>query len=1032
MSELLRESPLERTVFRFLGAGARAALLERFTPCRFAFGDVVVRQGEEADAYYVMTEGRARVLRTTETGEEISLRVLRTGDEFGEAALSPGGARSATVRCSSRVEVLRLERTAFLALAHENPAIRHAVEIAARFKTLHGFLYEFSNFGRLSAPCVQRLVESLEPEPRARGEVFLREGDPPGPMYVIQQGRVRLFTTRGGREHNLAFRREGEFFGEMSALSGTPRSASAEATTDTVLLALRPQAVNRLREEFPDLGRLLEERIAQYRSDEAARVPLDFATEMLPADASVENKVGLDLEDETPAPGPDAAAVKVPRLRRRFRSFPYVAQIDEMDCAAAALAMVCRHHGRKVALPRIRELCQTSTDGTSLKAICHAARELGLAARAAKVSAREIDGLPLPAIAHWEGNHWVVVHAVDRGHVHVADPAQGLRKIDRRAFLERWTGYAALFDYTTAFEHAPEGRPALSWIWPFFGRHRAVLVKVLLLAGVVSALQLVLPLLTQTVIDSVIVGKDVSLLATIMLGIGAALVFMVLASVVQQYLLAYAAVRIDSAILDFLTRRLLALPMRYFQTRRTGDIQRRLDGAEQIRELVVQHGIGSVLAIVLLLGCLGLMFAYSATLALAFLAVAPLYGVLVWLSVRFLKPILADLEASRGRYRAHQIDAIKGIEAVKAASAEGAFRDAMLSQFLSVTRQMFRGTFFFMGYDSAIQTLSVVATALFLWVGARQVLSGAMSVGGFVAFNTLAMMANASILRLLQSWEKALSASVLLHRLEDVVAQEPEQGSDHARLRPVPSLEGRIELRGVGFRYGGPESPRILQDVTLDVPAGQSLALVGRSGCGKTTLVKLVAGLLEPTEGTILFDRMDLATLDHAALRRHVGIVLQENHVFDGSIRDNIAFGDPDPDLGRVLWAARMANAHEFVMRLPLGYETRVGESGLALSGGQKQRVVIARALYADPAVLIFDEATSALDSESERAIQESMGQLLAGRTSLVIAHRLSTIRDADRIVVLERGKIAEEGTHDELMALRGLYFHLSSQQATG
>jgi ABC-type bacteriocin/lantibiotic exporter with double-glycine peptidase domain len=290
-------------------------------------------------------------------------------------------------------------------------------------------------------------------------------------------------------------------------------------------------------------------------------------------------------------------------------------------------------------------------------------------------------------------------------------------------------------------------------------------------------------------------------------------------------------------------------------------------------------------------------------------------------------------------------------------------------------------------------------------------------------------MAYAAILRTLGIWDQWQWIAVLLDRLNDIFEPEPEQGSDRSRLIPVHSLEGHIELRGVGFKYGGPEAPDILKGISIEFVPGKVIAIVGRSGSGKTTLVKLLASLIEPTAGTILFDRRDLKDLNFRDVRRQIGIVLQDNHIFSESITRNIAFGDPEPDFDRVLWCAQVANAHDFIMRMPMGYETSIGETGIALSGGQKQRVAIARALYTDPPILIFDEATSALDTESERAIQDNLSRMMVGRTCIVIAHRLSTIREADMIVVLEKGEIVETGTHDELMARRGLYFHLSSQQ---
>jgi HlyB family type I secretion system ABC transporter len=1029
---LLRRSSL----FQFLPEEHFEQLRPLLQEESYEFGDLLVRQGDPADSFYVLLKGRARVVKADQSGNEFALATLKPGDSFGEAALSEGGTRTATVRCSTAVEALRLDRADFLQLAEETPELKHYIEMTARHRALHGFLYEFSNFGRLPVPALRSLVEKLTPVEVAKGEAIIRQGDAPGAMFILAKGRARAFHSDNGTEHNLAFYRDGDFFGELSILNGSPRAASVEAFSDCRLLALEPDAVRDLKRHYPEFGKLMEERLAQYQVKTEARVPLDFTTEMLPAEVAAHDKIGLDGDKATPAPaaaeGEDPFAEESGLFRKskkRIKRLEHIEQIDEMDCGAASLGMICRHFGRKVSLSRIRQLCHTSTDGTSLKALSRAATELGLAARALKVSLRNLPFMPLPAIIHWEGNHWMVLYDVTETYVKVGDPARGLRRIPRKEFEQNWSGYAALFDYTVAFESAPESKPGLAWILPFLAKFRTLFLQVMLLAIAITFLELLFPIFTEMVVDKVIVEKNISLLKTILLGMGAAVFFVQASSLAQEYLLSFAAVRLDTAILDYLSRQMLSLPMSYFTSRRTGDIQRRLDGARQVRQFAVQHGIGAILALVQLVGALSLMALYSPSLMFAFLATTPLYGGLMYFSQKVLRPLFAGVEESQGKYSSHQIDAIKGIEAVKAASAENVFRDMMLNEFLSVSRKIFRSSFIVMTYDSVLQTIGMISTAIFLWVGANQVMSGALSIGGFVAFSSLTAMAYSGILRTLGVWDNMQFATVLLNRLNDIFEQEPEQGRDRSQLIPVHSLEGRIELRGVSFKYGGPEAPNILTDITLDIAPGRMVAFVGRSGCGKTTLIKLIAGLLEPTEGTILFDQTDLKTLNYRDVRRHIGMVLQENHIFNESIARNIAFGDAEPDLDRVLAAAQAAAAHDFVMRLPLGYETKIGESGLALSGGQKQRIAIARAIYNNPPVLIFDEATSALDTESERAIQDNLGRLTAGRTTIVIAHRLSTIREADSIVVLEKGMVAEVGNHDQLMAQRGLYFYLSSQQ---
>ena len=435
--------------------------------------------------------------------------------------------------------------------------------------------------------------------------------------------------------------------------------------------------------------------------------------------------------------------------------------------------------------------------------------------------------------------------------------------------------------------------------------------------------------------------------------------------------------------------------MSYFATRRTGDIQRRLEGMQQVREFLVQQGVGALSAAVQLVATLTMMSIYSPRLTLVFLATAPLYGALMYFSAKFLRPLLDKLEDSYGKYHSHQIDAIKGIETVKSMAAEGTFRELMLGQFNAVARRRFNADFTMMSYDGVVQMVAFLSVALFLFVGARLVMDGELTIGGLVAFNSLVALANAPIVNLLSSWDGLQYAQLLLNRLNDVFEPEPEQGVDRSKLLPVRSLEGRVAFQNMGFRYGGPESPAILEGISLDVPAGKMVAIVGRSGSGKTTLIKCLAGLLEPTEGTIRYDGVELKTLNYRDLRRQVGFVLQENYLFNDTIARNIAFGDNEPDMDAVIWASRVANAHEFVERLPLGYETKVGESGLAISGGQRQRVAIARAVYHRPPILVFDEATSALDT-GERARGEGEPRA-AARGPDVVRHRASPEHRARR-----------------------------------
>jgi ATP-binding cassette subfamily B protein len=1011
----------------------RALVQDSFEHVSFRFGGVIVSEGDPADAYWVVLEGRARAVKIGEHGEEVTLNTLGPGDSFGEVSLLSDATRSATVRASSQVEALRLDRSVFAALVRAHPTIRAALERQVRTHRIRDLLRVRSAFAGLPDDALSRLVSGLRPVEVGAGELVVRQGDPAGGMYVVADGRLRVHISQNGAEREVGLLRVGDVFGEVSLFDSSPRTATVQAETDASLLELEPDVFADLLAQQPPFRERVAERVAAYHFRDRARVPPDVSRELLPADAT---DGAAAVDDGAAAPPLQEAAVEgvvaepgFSRPARRIRRFPHVWQVDEADCGAACLAMVCRHFGRNVSLARVRDAVRTGTDGTSLRGIARGAEALGLHTATVKASKSRLEELPLPAIVHWDGNHWVVLYDVGPGRVSVADPAKGLRRLRRDEFLEKWSGYAASMAYGEGLQDQPVARANLRWFLQLFHPHRAKLVVALCLALVAAGLEMSIPALGGLIINKVVAHRDLGTLDVIVLAMLGAIALTIAATVIQRYLLASTTVSIDSDALDSLTQRLLALPMSYFQARRTGDIERRLSGLRQVRQFIVQSGVQAITAAAQVVIAVALMVAYNRLLALVYLASIPIYALLMRYSARRVRPVLDTLEESYGRYQSRQIDAIKGIETVKALGAETSLRTLMVNQWRELARGRFRADFTVMVYQGGIQLVTFLSLALFLWIGALEVLAGHLSIGGLVAFNALVVLANGPLLVLLTVWDQLQYSSILLARLNDILEHEPEQGSDHSGLLTLPELGGEIAFHNVSFTYGGGTGAPILEAIDLRIEPGTTVAIVGRSGSGKTSLIKCLAGLLEPTGGTITYDGHDVRALDHRWLRRQIGFVLQENHLFEETIARNIAFGEERPDMERVAWAARLSAAHEFIKRLPLGYETKIGESGLLLSGGQRQRIAIARAVYTRPPVLIFDEATSALDSESERLVQENMDRLFDGRTSIVIAHRLSTVRNADRIVVLDQGRIVEQGTHDELIANEGLYYYLTSQQ---
>lgn len=1022
-------------IMQLLPASLRELLIGSFEVRSYGFGEYLVVEGEEADAFYVLITGLARVVTTGPDGSETTLGLVRPGESFGERALLEGVPRTASVRASCPVTAARLDRSVFNSVVRLHPKVAEVLAQQGRARRLQGFLRQHPAFAALAQDTVGMLLRQAREVNLAAGQRFLTAGEPASTWWVVEAGRLTVFTSVPARR-DLRYLRTGDIFGEIALLTGGARTASVEATTEVTLLEFPGETFDILLEN-PRFRARIDERLAMYAH--AARPPVDLpsaearaatvagpgAGAAAPSDKGLrecELTKGVELADE-PA---QAQPWKPPRR------FPWARQIDEADCGAACVAMVCRAFGHRVSMTFIRSAVGTSEQGTTLRGIQRGGEKAGLEIRALKSSVGRLDALTLPAILHWEGNHWVVLYRVEHDRVRIADPAAGPRTVPMPEVAEKWSGYVATARPTPRLTAAPRDRLRVAWLLPFLAPQRRRIAVAIAMALVAAGAEMVPPIMSKNVIDAIQAHRGAGWVNEL-IGIMFALVMLSLgASLLQRRTLARASVDLDSASLDFVTGRLLGLPLEYFEARQTGDIERRLNGLRQLRQLFVQNAPGALAGAVQLVVTLAIMFSFSWVIGLAFLGTAPAYAALMRMSAKRLRPTIDGMEEAYARHASKQIDAIKGIEAIKTAGAEPGMQRRILAEFTRLADKVFASDFVFMSYGAAVQLTGFVIFVLFLWVSALLAISGTLSVGQVVAVNSLVLLANGPIFALLSLWDQMQIATVLLRRLQDVLEQDAEQaGSAVALLLPVRSLEGRLAFERVGLCYGDAPDRPVLDGVSFELQPGMSLGLVGRSGSGKSSLLRCLAGLLTPTSGRILYDGVDLRELRWNELRRRIGYVLQEPYLFSDSIAHNIALGEADPDWDRIYRAAEIADAAEFIQHLPLGYLTKVGDSGLRLSTGQAQRLAIARALYHEPPVLLFDEATSALDTESERTVKENLDRVMANRTAVIVAHRLSTVRDADVIGVLDHGQLIEWGSHEELMAREGLYFHLNMVQVS-
>lgn len=698
-----------------------------------------------------------------------------------------------------------------------------------------------------------------------------------------------------------------------------------------------------------------------------------------------------------------------------------------LDTGLSCITMLARFHGIPVEPAQLVHEFGGDGDAFGMAEILLAARKLGLKARKVVGSVERLASMPLPAIALARNGSFFVVARADADRVLIHDPLSERPLIlGREEFVARWSGELLLFASRASIA-GELARFDFSWFVPAIVKYRRLLGEVLLVSFVLNLFALVTPLFFQVVMDKVLVHRGLMTLDVIAIGLLAVSLFEVVLSGLRTYVFAHTTSRIDVELGARLFRHLVALPLSYFQARRVGDSVARVRELENIRSFLTGNALTVVLDVLFSVVFIAVMLFYSGWLTLIVLASLPLYVTISVLITPLLRARLHEKFNRGAENQAFLVESVSGIDTLKSMAVEPQMTRRWDNQLAGYVSASFRANTLSTVAHEGVNLVGKLVTVGTLWLGARLVIEGDLTVGQLIAFNMLAGRVAQPIMRLAQLWTDFQQVGIGMQRLGDILNTRTELAVDTRST--LPRVAGAVEFDQVSFRYR-PDGPEVLRGITLSVRAGEVVGTVGRSGSGKSTMTRLIQRLYVPERGRVLVDGIDLAQADTASLRRQIGVVLQENVLFNRSIRENIALVDPGAPIERVMEMAKLAGAHEFILELQDGYDTLVGEHGSTLSGGQRQRIAIARALMGGPRILIFDEATSALDYESERVIQQNMQAICRGRTVIIIAHRLSAVRQANRIVVMERGEIVECGTHGELAGKQnGAYAHLLSLQ---
>ncbi|MEL6929242.1 MAG: peptidase domain-containing ABC transporter, partial [Cyanobacteria bacterium J06600_6] len=985
------------------------ALSQEFEILSYELGDRVPLQADfggdgeptlESQYFYLICEGRVRLLSFDSTRKrEVSTNLVGEGEVFGGQSLWQEFSLPYEVRAASKIQVARITVAKLQPFFQELPklAIKWRFSIHEQQKLI--FFKTATELRSLSSQRLKQISPYLtEKKVRAGTKIAAKDENM---RFWLRNGQIKDQKFQSGEswgmlegkdlwvaQTNILFyelsQANWQVFSELapnlvSSWGYSPGSQSSQLSTTSI-----STNVNTL-STFQTVDRTVK------REEEL----------------QVESQEVIESKVEYPKPL---------KRRRLWKTYPHIEQQSSSDCGAACLAMISRYWEQSVSINYLRELIGVGRSGASLKNLATAAENLGYHARPVRASLSKVIEQKNPWIAHWNGEHYVVVYRVKNNKFLIADPAAGKFEASRTEFLACWTGFALLLEPTENLAQAPTEKRSLTRFFALLLPYRSVGLMIVLASFLIQILGLISPLFTQIILDQVVVNRSQSTLNVLVIGM---LMFGALGiglSAIRNYLLSYLANRLDLTMITGFINHALNLPLKFFESRRVGDIITRVQENQKIQQFLIQNVMLSWLDFVTGFIYLALMLYYNWQLTAMILLLIPPIVLLTLAATPLLRKVSRERFNATADQNSSLVEMMTGISTVKAVTAEKDLRwrwEELLTRQLNV---QFKGQKLAINLGLLSGMINSIGGAALLWYGASLVIRGDLSIGQYVAFNMMKGYIISPVLVLVGLWDELQEVLISVERLNDVFDAKVEESPQSNKL-VLPRLKGDIELDNVTFRYDGDEDANVLQNISLNIEAGQTVAIVGRSGSGKSTLVKLIQGMYAPTNGSISIDGHSIQHVSLSSLRSQMGIVPQDCFLFSGTILQNITLYRPEYTLEQVIATAKIAEAHAFIQALPLGYSTKVGERGDNLSGGQRQRIAIARSFLGNPPILVLDEATSSLDTESERRFQENLTRLSRQRTTIIIAHRLSTVMNADCIVVLDRGLIVEQGTHEQLVA---------------